>query len=74
MNKLLHQAPAWLQLLDLHNNLYFGIYLIKPALSNLPADAKQRIPGEFQQNVGGIILKGEKLLKNKLSWAILTIQ
>lgn len=33
---------------------------------------KQYISREFL--VGGIKLKGEKLLKNKLSWAIWTIQ
>lgn len=66
-----------LQLPDLDNNLYFGIYFIKPALRYLPgsaADAKQGISREFLQNVRGIKLKGEKLLKNKLSWAIWTIQ
>lgn len=33
-------STVWLQLPDLHSNLYFGIYLIKPALSYLPAGAK----------------------------------
>lgn len=67
----------WLQLPDLHSNLYFGIYLIKPALSYLrgfTADSNQGISREFLQNVGGIKMKEEKLLKNKLSWAIWTIQ
>lgn len=62
---------------DFHNDLCFGIYLIKPAFRHLPgfaADAKYWISREFLQNVGGIKLKGEKLLKNKLSWAIWTIQ
>lgn len=67
----------WLQIPDFHKNFCFGIYLIKPALSYLSrfaADAKQWIPRDFLQCVKGIKLKREKLLKNKLSWAILTVQ
>lgn len=66
-----------LQLPDLQSNLYFGFPLISWLLAiylGSPLMLNGEFPGSLCEMLEGLNWKEEKLLKDKLSWAIWTIQ